>query len=395
MLDHFRDLIVLSAVPEAAEIGLLDLAPDRAERMAAQAGRFGQAGLTRAAELINTGLDQMRGATSPRLLLELMCAQVLLPAATTDEKSLLTRLERLESAGRGTLAPAPQSPPRAPHPRHDDHAERAGVPAPGEPRAPESTRARPASDRSADDRPAAPRQAPVPPPQTEQPPARTDAESGPASVTPAAAAPAAPPAAEAPRAAATPAGSSGAPSAGQSPADSLRQNWDAVLEAIKRERRVAWMLLSNASVVSVQDGILTLRFAREGDLKGFSSSGCDADLKRVLSSGFGLNVMVKGVTGGDPGASGQGFRPGGAGSGGQGSGGQRASSPAAAARPAAAQPAAAYDDLPPDEMPSDEDEMPPDDEPSGYRSAPAEPELTGMDLIQRELGGQVISEIEG
>jgi DNA polymerase-3 subunit gamma/tau len=233
-------------------------------------------------------------------------------------------------------------------------------------------------------------------------------------VLPAAAAPAAPPAAEAPRAAATPAGSSGAPSAGQSPADSLRQNWDAVLEAIKRERRVAWMLLSNASVVSLQDGILTLRFAREGDLKGFSSSGCDADLKRVLSSGFSLNVMVKGVTGGDPGAGGQGFRPGagsggqgsggpgsggpgssGQGSGGQGSGGQGASGPAAAARPAAAQPAPAYDDLPPDEMPSDEDEMPPDDEPSGYRPAPAAPELTGMDLIQRELGGQVISEIEG
>ena len=101
MLDRFRDLIVLAAVPDAAEIGLLDLPPDRAELMAAQAGRFGQAGLTRAAEIISTGLDQMRGATSPRLLLELMCAQVLLPAAATDEKSLLARLERLESAGRG------------------------------------------------------------------------------------------------------------------------------------------------------------------------------------------------------------------------------------------------------------------------------------------------------
>jgi DNA polymerase III subunit gamma/tau len=400
MLDHFRDLIVLSAVPEAAEIGLLDLAPDRAERMAAQAGRFGQAGLTRAAELINTGLDQMRGATSPRLLLELMCAQVLLPAASTDEKSLLTRLERLESAGRGTLAPAPQSPPRAPHPRHDDHAERAGVPAPDELHAPASTRARPASDRPADDRPASDR------PADDRPASDRPADDRPADqapVLPAAAAPAAPPATEAPRAAATPAGSSGAPSAGQSPADSLRQNWDAVLEAIKRERRVAWMLLSNASVVSLQDGILTLRFAREGDLKGFSSSGCDADLKRVLSSGFSLNVMVKGVTGGDPGAGGPGAggaSPGGQGSGGQESGGQGsgshgASSPAAADRPAAAQPGAAYDDLPPDEMPSDEDEMPTDDEPSGYRSAPAEPELTGMDLIQRELGGQVISEIDG
>ena len=115
MLDRFRDLIIVAAVPDAAEIGLLDLPPDRAERMAAQAGRFGQAGLTRAAEIVSAGLDQMRGATSPRLLLELMCAQVLLPAADTDEKSLLARLERLESGGRGTPAPLPQSPPRPPH----------------------------------------------------------------------------------------------------------------------------------------------------------------------------------------------------------------------------------------------------------------------------------------
>ena len=132
MLDRFRDLIVLAAVPDAAEIGLLDLPPDRAELMAGQAGRFGQAGLTRAAEIVSTGLDQMRGATSPRLLLELMCAQVLLPAAATDEKSLLARLERLESAGRGRSAPVPQAAPRGSHSGADDDAERARVTSPAD-----------------------------------------------------------------------------------------------------------------------------------------------------------------------------------------------------------------------------------------------------------------------
>ena len=39
LLDRFRDLIVLAAVPDAAETGLLDLPPDRAELMAAQAGQ--------------------------------------------------------------------------------------------------------------------------------------------------------------------------------------------------------------------------------------------------------------------------------------------------------------------------------------------------------------------
>ena len=96
LLDRLRDLIILAAVPGAGQSGLLDAPADRLERMAEQAGRFGQAELTRAAEIISEGLIQMRGTTSPRLLLELMCAQVLLPAASTGEKALLARLERLE-----------------------------------------------------------------------------------------------------------------------------------------------------------------------------------------------------------------------------------------------------------------------------------------------------------
>jgi hypothetical protein len=59
------------------------------------------------------------------------------------------------------------------------------------------------------------------------------------------------------------------------------------------------MLLSHASVLSLEDGVLTLRFPREGDVKGFSVSGHDAVLKRVLSSDFGLNVTIRGVSGGD------------------------------------------------------------------------------------------------
>src|SRR5512142_704444 len=111
LLDRLRDLIVLAAVPDAAETGLLDLPPDRAELMARQADRFGQAGLARAAEIVSTVLDQMRGATSPRLLLELTCAQVLLPAAATDEKSLLARLERLEKGTPSTVPLTPRRPP--------------------------------------------------------------------------------------------------------------------------------------------------------------------------------------------------------------------------------------------------------------------------------------------
>ena len=96
LLDRFRDLIVLAAVPGAGQTGLLDMPADRLDRMTEQASRFGQAELTRAAEIISEGLIQMRGATSPRLLLELACAQILLPAASAGDKALLVRLERLE-----------------------------------------------------------------------------------------------------------------------------------------------------------------------------------------------------------------------------------------------------------------------------------------------------------
>ena len=96
LLDRLRDLIVLAAVPDAGETGLLDAPADRVERMRNQAAEFGQARLTRAAEVINAGLVEMRGATSPRLLLELMCAQVLLPAAATGERAMMARLEALE-----------------------------------------------------------------------------------------------------------------------------------------------------------------------------------------------------------------------------------------------------------------------------------------------------------
>ena len=109
MLDRFRDLIVLASVPDAIATGLLDTPPDRVEALTGQAERYGLAALTRAADIVSTGLDQMRGATSPRLLLELMCAQVLLPAAATDERSVLARLERLEAGAAAVGAQRPSA----------------------------------------------------------------------------------------------------------------------------------------------------------------------------------------------------------------------------------------------------------------------------------------------
>ncbi|NGO81751.1 DNA polymerase III subunit gamma and tau, partial [Streptomyces sp. YC504] len=101
LLERLRDLVILAAVPDAAEKGLIDAPADVIERMQAQARNFGAAELSRAADLVNEGLTEMRGATSPRLQLELICARVLLPAAYDDQRSMLARLDRLERGGAG------------------------------------------------------------------------------------------------------------------------------------------------------------------------------------------------------------------------------------------------------------------------------------------------------
>ncbi|MFG2606902.1 DNA polymerase III subunit gamma and tau [Streptomyces sp. NPDC048514] len=96
LLERLRDLVILAAVPDAVDKGLIDAPADVLDRMQAQASTFGAAELSRAADLVNDGLTEMRGATSPRLQLELICARVMLPAAYGDERSVMARLDRLE-----------------------------------------------------------------------------------------------------------------------------------------------------------------------------------------------------------------------------------------------------------------------------------------------------------
>ncbi|MDR1768681.1 MAG: DNA polymerase III subunit gamma and tau [Propionibacteriaceae bacterium] len=96
LLGRLRDLIIVAAVPSAISSGLIDVADDQAERLRVQAKGLGAGELTRAAEVMATGLTQMRGTTAPRLHLELMCARVLLPGADVDERGIHARLERLE-----------------------------------------------------------------------------------------------------------------------------------------------------------------------------------------------------------------------------------------------------------------------------------------------------------
>ncbi|MGD9989499.1 DNA polymerase III subunit gamma and tau, partial [Pseudonocardia sp.] len=96
LLQRLRDLTLLQAVPGAAGQGLVEASDDEIDRMVEQSGKLGAATLARYGDIVHAGLTEMRGATAPRLLLELLCARMLLPAATTSDVALLERLERLE-----------------------------------------------------------------------------------------------------------------------------------------------------------------------------------------------------------------------------------------------------------------------------------------------------------
>lgn len=147
LLDRLRDLVLLCAVPDAADRNLVSAPEDELATMSAQAERIGPAALTRYAEIVHQGLVDMRGATAARLLLELLVSRMLLPSVSQSEAALLQRLEQLERrprppsrrlpATRPQPNPAPRSSPEGPSrhpnppPRPQNHqGSRPHLPAP-------------------------------------------------------------------------------------------------------------------------------------------------------------------------------------------------------------------------------------------------------------------------
>jgi len=102
LLERLRDLIIVGAVDENNSQVLVQIPTDQLDRMRTQAKLIGIANLIRSADLLANGLTQMRGATPPRLILELVCGQMMLPQA--NDAAVSARLEKLE---RGAISMAP------------------------------------------------------------------------------------------------------------------------------------------------------------------------------------------------------------------------------------------------------------------------------------------------
>ena len=112
LLERIRDLLVLGAISSNDDVAhslFRQLPDDQLERMRAQSSRLGSSTLTHAAQVISEGLNQMRGATAPRLILEFTAARLLIP--TSGDEALLARIERLERNNSITspATPAPKN----------------------------------------------------------------------------------------------------------------------------------------------------------------------------------------------------------------------------------------------------------------------------------------------
>jgi DNA polymerase-3 subunit gamma/tau len=255
LLERFRDLLVLDAVPDAAENGLLDVPSDQLERMRTQAERYGRPSLSRAADVMAAALVEMRGTTSPRLVLELACARVLLPGAASDTAALLVRLDNLERRMAATgVAPAPSD-----------------VSAPAPVVAPDTLES---------ELPAAvPASAPEPPvaaPVVAEPTPQRSED------------------AVAPEPVASPAAPTSAP--GQLDLDGLKRLWDAVLDAVKKRSRTAHALMMSSQVDSLEGNVLTLSFKTPTLANRFANDVADF-VTEALTEVVGLELKVKATTG--------------------------------------------------------------------------------------------------
>lgn len=248
LLGRFRDLIVLKNVPDATD--LIDAPEDEVAREVTQAERFGMVELTRAAEIASATVSGLRNATAPRLHLELMAARLLLPAVDADVTGLRAQMDQLER--RIASAPLPVAQPAA------------SMPAAPAPTPPVPVAETPATRASAADVPAPPKKPRSGKAADGQQPAPT---------------PTAPPSA-----------SAAAPVAGD--IDEFVSMWPAVLEALKLDSRVAWVLFESARPVSLSNGALAVAVGEPGKLSNISSSKHDERLRQAVIDVMQIDVRI-------------------------------------------------------------------------------------------------------
>jgi DNA polymerase-3 subunit gamma/tau len=240
-LERLRDLMIVDALAATSANSILrDIPEDQLERMVAQAKNLGAATLSRAADIAAEGLTQMRGATAPRLILELICGRMLLPMGDASDSGMLARLERLERVqGMATSAPA-------------------AAPAPvAAPAAAPAKKAEPVAESIIE----------------EKVEAKVEVKEVVQEVKKSAAAPV-------------------------DPLDvaALRRMWPEVIENVKKRRRLTWSLLSaSAQILGLDEKAITIGIANAGARDSFIRSESDEILRQAFIEITGLDRKIEAI----------------------------------------------------------------------------------------------------
>jgi DNA polymerase III subunit gamma/tau len=234
-LERLRDLMIVDALAATNANSILrEIPEDQLERMVAQAKNLGAATLSRAADIAAEGLTQMRGATAPRLILELICGRMLLPMGDASEAGLLARLERLERVqGMGTSAPV-------------------AAPAPAAaPAAAPAKKAEPVAQSIVEE--------------------KVEVKAVVEEVKKSAAAP-----------------------VDALDVAALRRMWPEVIENVKKRRRLTWSLLSaSAQILGLDDKAITIGIANAGARDSFIRSESDEILRQAFIDITGLDRKIE------------------------------------------------------------------------------------------------------
>ncbi|WP_175985347.1 DNA polymerase III subunit gamma and tau [Microbacterium tenebrionis] len=261
LLERLRDLIVIAAVGDGASAVLRGLAEDELARMRAQANAFGAARLSRTADVVSAALDDMTGATSPRLHLELMIARVLSAAgqgsadAGFDSARLAQSVSSSAPAAPSLDAPHQAPAPSAPAPSAPAQAapaEAAETSARVAPRAEGGTKRAPRAERVETSTPA-----------SDAPAAPAPARSGPVDI------------------------------------DRIRAVWPAVLGRLESVSRTSWLLVTAVQPLDYEAGteVLTVGFASQQDLAKFKGqtpgNGASDHLRAAIEQELGVKVKYR------------------------------------------------------------------------------------------------------
>jgi DNA polymerase III subunit gamma/tau len=229
LLERLRDLIIVGAVDENNSQVLVQIPTDQLDRMRTQAKLIGIANLIRSADLLAAGLTQMRGATPPRLILELVCGQMMLPQA--NDAAVSARLEKLE---RGVIGAAPTAEVK-------------------------TAKSEPAKDNVK----AEPKAEPKPIAQSKSEPVK--AESKPTNHKP----------------------------SGVADIATLRRLWPQVIENVKSKRRLTWSLLAtSAQILSVDDENISIGIVNAGARDSFVRSESDLILSDAFEEVAGVRRKI-------------------------------------------------------------------------------------------------------